>query len=191
MSVAKLGKINLHVIKESWSDDADIPSYAVEDGLNISDHVEDKPNVLTLTGILFKDKKYSVAAKIKELKKYKNGKSLLTYVGRRTGKNFKITRFSYDSESKIANGHNFSMTLQEIRIAKKATKTKKKGAKKKSSAGRKQTSNKKDSPVYHKTKKGDCYIKLGKQYGTKWTQIQAWNKYPARRIPIGVKLRVR
>lgn len=187
---SKLGNVYLFVEKESWSDEADIPTYAVEKGLDISDHVQDKPNELTITGIILKDSKHTVAEKIKTMKKYKNNGTKLTYVGRRTGTNFLIKKISYDSEVTIANGHSFSLSLQEVRIASKYKKTKKKSLKGKSNGGRKQTNNSK-SKKYHIVKKGECYWILAKKYGTTWQQLYKWNKYPPRKIPIGVKLRVR
>lgn len=187
---SKLGKIYLFIEKESWSDESDIPTYAVEKGLDISDHVEDKSNELTLTGIFLKDNKFTVAEKIKTLKKYKNNGTKLTYVGRRTGTNFLIKKISYDSEVSIANGHSFTLFLQEVGIAEKAKKTKKKTLKSKSNGGRKQTNNSK-SKKYHIVRKNECYWILAKKYGTTWQQLYKWNKYPPRRIPIGVKLRVR
>ncbi|MGR6899544.1 LysM peptidoglycan-binding domain-containing protein [Rummeliibacillus sp. BSL5] len=186
----KLGKMYLFIEKESWLDEANIPTYAVEHGIDISDHIEDRPNEVTLTGIIYSDNKHTIAEKINGLKKYKNTGIRLTYVGRRTGTNFLIRKFSYDSEVSIANGHSFSLSLQEIRIAKKYKKTKKKSAKGKSNGGRKQTSNSK-SKKYHITRSGDTYWVLARKYGTTWQQLQKWNKYPPKRIPIGVKLKVR
>lgn len=187
---SKLGKVYLFIEKESWSDEADIPTYAVEKGLDISDHVEDKPNELTISGIILKDNKHTVAEKIKTLKKYKNNGTRLTFVGRRIGTNLMIRKISYDSEVTIANGHNFTLYLQQVRIASKYKKTKKKSLKGKSNGGRKQTTNAKGRK-YHIVKKGECYWILAKKYGTTWQQLYKWNKYPPRRIPIGVRLRVR
>lgn len=186
----KLGKMYLFIEKESWLDEANIPTYAVEYGIDISDHIEDRPNEVTLTGIIYSDNKHTIAEKIKGLKKYKNNGIRLTYAGRRTGTNFLIRKFSYDSEVSIANGHSFSLSLQEVRIAKKYKKPKKKTAKGKSNGGRKQTNNSK-SKKYHTTRSGDTYWVLARKYGTTWQQLYKWNKYPPKRIPIGVKLRVR
>lgn len=186
----KLGKVHLFVTKEAWDDDADIPRYSVEKGKDVSDHVQDKPNILVLTGFIFSDKSQTVSEKIKKLRAYKNKGVLLTFVGRRTGTNFLINRFHYDSENTTSNGHPFTMTLQEVRIATKKGKPKKKSAKNKVVSGRKQTNGNKKT-AYHIVKKGDCYWDLARKYGTTWQQLYKWNKYPPRRIPIGVKLKVR
>ena len=186
-----LGKVHLLVEKESWQRDVEIPQYAVESGKKISDHVEQKPKVLTLTGIIFADKKHKISEKINGLARYENDGKRLTYVGRRTGTNFLINRFSYDSESVIGNGHRFSITLQEVRIVDKQSKTKKKSAKNKTNAGSQQTKggngNNSDS---HTVRSGDTYIALAKKYGTTWQKLYELNKYPARKIPIGVELKL-
>lgn len=185
-----LGKLHLLVEDEAWQDDADIPQYAVEKGKDITDHVEDRANVLTITGVIFADKKHSVAEKVKAIRKYKNAGKRLTYVGRRTGTNFLINKFNYDSNVKISNGHPFTIVLQEVRIADNDKKTSKKSAKNKSNGGTKQTSGSKGATT-HKVKKGDTYWDLAKKYGTTWQKLYKLNKYPPRKIPIGVILKLR
>lgn len=184
-----LGKVHLLVEKESWQRDVEIPQYAVESGKKISDHVEQKPKVLTLTGIIFADKKHKISEKINGLARYENDGKRLTYVGRRTGTNFLINRFSYDSESVIGNGHRFSITLQEVRIVAKQGKTKKKSAKSKTNAGSQQTQGA-GKTKSHTVKPGDTYWDLAKKYGTTWQKLHELNKYPPRKIPIGVKLKI-
>lgn len=185
-----LGKVHLNVEHENWQRDADIPQYAVEVGKDISDHVKERATVLTITGVIFKDKKHTVAEKIRGLEKYKQDGTFLTYAGRRTGRNFLINKFSYESEAQIGNGHKFTIILQEVRVAGKKPKTSKKGAKGKTKSGTVQTANSKGTK-YHTTVRGDTYIGLGKKYGTDWKKIKGWAGYPDRRIPIGIKIKVR
>lgn len=185
-----LGKLHLLVEKEVWQDDADIPQYAVEKGKDVTDHVEDRANVLTITGVIFGDKKHTVAEKVKAIRKYKNEGKRLTYVGRRTGSNFLINKFTYESEAKVGNGHKFTIILQEVRIAGDEKKSSKKGAKGKSNGGTKQTSGSKSGATTHKVKGGDTYWDLAKKYGTTWEELYKLNKYPPRKIPIGVTLKL-
>ena len=186
-----LGKVHLLVEKESWQRDVEIPQYAVESGKKISDHVEQKPKVLTLTGVIFADKKHKISEKINGLARYERDGKKLTYVGRRTGTNFLINRFSYESEAIIGNGHRFSITLQEVRIVAKQGKTKKKSAKSKTNAGSQQTKGGSgNNPDSHTVRSGDTYIALAKKYGTTWQKLYELNKYPARKIPIGVELKL-
>ncbi|HEM2532857.1 TPA: LysM peptidoglycan-binding domain-containing protein, partial [Listeria monocytogenes] len=64
--------------------------------------------------------------------------------------------------------------------------------KKKKSSGKKQSVKSKKSPgTYITVKKGDCYWKWWKRYGTSIAQLRKWNKWPDRRIPIGKRARVK
>lgn len=191
LTKAKLGVIHLFIKTETFVNDADIPSYAVETGIDISDHVKDKANVITLKGTLFSDRKLTYAEKIVRLRRYKNQGRLLTYTGKRTGTNLMITNFTYDSDASVRNGHDFTLVLKEVRIAKKAVKTKKKSAKSKTNSGNQQTQGKKSTVKYHIIKRGDTYSSLGKKYGTDWRQIKKWAGYPDTKIPIGAKVRVK
>lgn len=191
LTKTKLGDVHLFIKTENWVDDAEIPSYPVESGLDISDHVEDKANIVALTGTFYTDQKLSYVEKLVKLRKYKNEGRLLNYAGKRSGVNFLINSFSYDSKVEISNGHDFTLVLKEVRIAKKVVTTKKQTAKTKTSSGKQQTQGKKTSVVYHTIKKGDTYIGLGKKYGTDWKQIKKWAGYPDNNIPNGVKVRVK
>ena len=166
--------------------------YAVEEGKQIRDHVQEQPQTLSLTGVIFKDKKHTVAEKIKGLKKYENKGKKLTYVGRRTGTNFLITKFNYESEAVIGNGHRFTIQLQEIRISGEKNKTKKTNAKGKTNGGKKQTSGGSGSGKGDTctVKAGDTYWELAKKYDCTWQELYKLNKYPPRKIPIGVKLKI-
>lgn len=192
LTKARLGVIHLFIKRERWTDDAVIPSYPVETGLDITDHVEDKANVLVIEGVLFTDRKLDYVEKLRLIRKYKDEGRVLNFKGKRSNTNFLISNFVYESDSTISNGQEFTLTLKEVRFAKKAVVTKKKAAKGKTSSGKQQTQGKNSGGTkYHITKKGDTYIGLGKKYGTPWRDIKKWAGYPDRRIPIGVKVRVK
>ncbi|AKO92710.1 hypothetical protein BEH_11770 [Priestia filamentosa] len=181
--MAKLGKINLFVEKESDSSSVDATSYPVEQGVPISDHVEEKPDEFSLSG-------YIIGSNYKADKEYlkqemKKG-TLMTYVGRNIAKNVIIMSIDGDQDSSIANGISISIKLRTIRIASTPwVKVQNNGQKKPVNPSTK------PKAVYHLVKKGDTYWGCWKKYGTSISQLRAWNKYPDRRIPIGVKLRVK
>lgn len=187
--MGKLAGYTIANIQESFTNTINATSYPTEKGLPITDSVQRQPKTFTITGKILA-KSNSEAIKIYEaLEKKQNAGTLVTYVGRTTAKNVIITNMSPSFDATVANGMSISIDLQEIRIA-KSPYVKKKTTKKKS--GKKSKSNtKKTKKVYHVTKKGDCYWKLWKKYGTSISQLRKWNKYPDRRIPIGVKLRVK
>lgn len=189
LSRTLINDVHLIVEHEKWNDGARVPKEAVESGKDITDHVTPKAITVTLTGVILWDVKMKVAEKVKKLQEYKNGGQLVTYVGRRSQANMLIEDFNYDSEVKIGNGHKFTMTLTEVRFAKKAETPKSATAKDKSNEGKQQA--KGDSDNVHIVKPGDTYIALAKKYGTTWQTLQKLNGYPPTKIPVGAKLKVK
>lgn len=184
-----VGDVHLIVEKEQWHDDARIPKEAVEQGKDITDHVTPTPITVSLSGVILWDVKMKVDQKIAKLQEYKNGGQLVTYVGRRVQANMLIEKFNYDGEVEIGNGHKFTMTLTEVRFAKKAETPKSASAQEKTSEGKQQM--KGDNSNVHIVKAGDTYIALAKKYGTTWQQLQKLNGYPPTKIPVGAKLKVK
>lgn len=187
--MGKLAGYKIANIQESFTNAVNVTSYPTEKGLPITDSVQRQPKTFTITGKIL-GKNYTEAMKVyNALEKKQNAGTVVTYVGRTTAKNVVIISMQPTFDSTIGNGMSISIELQEIRIA-KSPYVKKKTTKKKS--GKKSTSKtKKTTKVYHVTKRGDCYWKMWKKYGTSVATLRKWNKYPDRRIPIGVKLRVK
>jgi LysM domain len=180
--MARLGKVQLLIEKEGDSKSIDATSYPVEEGIAITDHVERKPEEFSLSGFII-GPNYKSDKEYLEKEMYKG--TMFTYVGRNIAKNVIIVDISGDVDSTIANGTAISIKLREIRIASTPWVKVKNGGKKKP------VSSKPSGPVYHVTKKRDTYWGCWKRYGTSIAQLRKWNKYPDRRIPIGVKLRVK
>ncbi|GGA31050.1 LysM peptidoglycan-binding domain-containing protein [Psychrobacillus lasiicapitis] len=192
--MAKINGIKIDVLKESLQNDVELPSHPVEKGINLTDHVERKPVVLSISGKLIRPDNTTLETLLGRLSTIETKGTLVAYEGRRIYHNLMIAAFSYDADSKIMNGFNFSMTLKEVRFAAPSyvslpAKTKAAVAKK-SSVGRKQTVNKKQLPVSHVVKKGETYYDIAQKYGVKWQDVQKNNKYPSKQIPIGVKIKV-
>ncbi|MGE8037897.1 LysM peptidoglycan-binding domain-containing protein [Lysinibacillus sp. NPDC093692] len=189
---ARISGYLIHVTNEDADFDADIPTHKVEKGIDLSDHVEKKPVVVKLSGLLIRPTNERVETLINKLRSFEYKGQPVTYEGRRIYKNMLLHGLSIKASSKVMNGYNFSCTLTEVRIAQSSyvdPKVKAVTAPTKE-AGRKQTENKKQSPVYHVVKNGDTYSSLGQKYGTKWQDIQKWNGYDPKKIPLGAKLRV-
>lgn len=189
---ALLNGLYIHVETEDANFDVDIPTHKVEKGIDLSDHVERKPEVVKLSGLLIRPTTERVESLVSKLKNIEVSGQSVTYEGRRIYKNMLMSGLSIKASSKVMNGYNFSCTLTEVRIAQSSYVQPKVKAVTApvAEAGRKQTENKKQSPVYHVVKNGDTYSSLGKKYGTKWQDIQKWNGYDPKKIPLGAKLRV-
>lgn len=187
--MGKLAGYTIANIQESFTNTVNVTSYPTEKGLPITDSVQRQPKIFNITGKILGKTSVDADKMYNALEKKQNAGTLVTYVGRTTAKNVIITSMQPTYDATIANGMSISIDLQEIRIA-KSPYVKKKTTK--TQSGKKSKSNtKKTNKVYHKTKKGDTYWGMWKKYGTSIAQLRAWNKYPDRKIPIGVKLRVK
>ncbi|KZR58975.1 LysM peptidoglycan-binding domain-containing protein [Pseudobacillus badius] len=189
--MAKLNGLHLHVEKESLMNDVNVPQHPVEKGIKLSDHVERLPQSLSLTGKILRDSGSKVNSVISDITKLQKDGKPITYSGRKVYHNMVVKNFSYDADANIANGFNFTIVLQEIRIANKSYTTGSKSAKPESKSGLKQTEGKNTGKQYHTIKKGDTYWALGIKYGTPWQTLYEWNKTDPRKLQIGQKIRVK
>lgn len=186
--MAKIDKYKIDNMNESTSNSVTTTSYPVEEGFPITDSVQRQPKTYSVSGRIVRKTAKEAETVATAIENLQNKGKMVKYVGRIKASDVLITNFNRSYDVTIANGYTMSLEMQQIRIAK--TPYVKKKTKKKVSG--KKTVKKKDSgPVYHKVKKGETYWKMMKTYGTSLDQLRKWNKYPDRRIPIGVKLRVK
>lgn len=182
----------LHVTDETLTGDVDLPSHATETGIELSDHVGKKAKVITLKGWLSADSKHSIEDKLKLIEHYRDRGTEMTYNGRNVAHNMAILRFNHTA-GEYVDTLDFTMTLTEIRKAKKVGVTKSPTAKTTSNTGM-QTTEKKGTTTkeqYHVVKRGETYITIAKKYNVDWKQVKKWAGYPDTRIPVGVKVRVK
>jgi LysM repeat protein len=187
--MSKLGKVNLYIDTEQLSNSVTATAYPVDKGEPISDHVQQQPQTLSLTGKIIKT---HYKPDLQYLRDCMRKGTLLTYTGRTVAKKVIIISIDDSRTGDLANGSSLSIQLQFIKIVKEkwsSTSAKAKTAKK-TVGKKKKTVNKKSSAKYIKVKKGMTYWALSRQYGTSISQLESWNKYPARKIPVGVRLRV-
>lgn len=188
--MAKLGGISLHIEKESENYKVDVTEYAVEKGVPFTDHVSKRSPEFTVTGYIISKKAETDKTKLIDIM---NKGKVIKYVGKMSASNVVITNISTGHSSSIKNGMTIDISLKRIRIATTSWQKKKPIQKKPTESGKKKPVSKKppSAKKYHVVKKGDTYWALAKKYGSTVKQLQTWNKYPDRRIPIGVKLRVK
>ena len=188
--MAKLGKVYLNVIEEGVNESVRVTEYPVEKGSPISDHVERTSAKFSFTAeLLGKDH----STRLRTLKDYMYNGTIVKYVGRTAATAVLITSIDRVYNSNIANGIALTINVQKIRLSKTPW-IKKKAAKPVTRGGKKKPTSKKPRPnpkVYHRTKRGDTYWDLARKYGTTVSKLRAFNKYPDRRIPIGVRLRIK
>lgn len=184
---AMLEGFQLHVSIEDYDYGGEVTGHKTEKGLTMTDHVSTDPLGVSLSGLLIRPTEERVQMLIDKLLNWKKNGILLQYEGRQIVPNVLIETFSYSADKETMNGFKFSMKLKQVRFAqvKYTAQTKPK-----TNAGQKQTQGKKSSPQYHVIKRGDNYWDLARKYGTTVKNLQTWNKYAAKSLPIGAKLRV-
>ncbi|WPZ17787.1 LysM peptidoglycan-binding domain-containing protein [Geobacillus subterraneus] len=185
--MAKLGKYNLFVLSESPRFSVETTSYPVEKGIAFTDHVKAEPEELNVEVFLSGSNYQKTLDQLKN-SMYKG--EIMTYAGRAIVRNVIIESISANMDKSSKNGVQVSLSLKQIRVA--TTPYTKPKTKPPTNSGKKQPIPKgATQAVYHVAKQGDSYWLLSKKYGTSISQLQAWNRYPPTKIPIGVKLRVK
>ncbi|AOH54490.1 hypothetical protein ABE28_009005 [Peribacillus muralis] len=184
--MAKLDNVSLFIETENENYKVDVTEYAVEKGEPFTDHVSKRSPEFTISGYILSSD-YETSKK-KLISIMESGK-IIKYVGKLSASNVVITNISGKRTSNVQNGMGIDISLRRIRIS--TTSWKKKPT---NNSGKKKPVSKKkpaNKNKYHVTRKGDTYWGLSRKYGSSIPQLRKWNKYPDRRIPIGVKLRVK
>lgn len=115
MAKSMLGDVLLDVVRDESEDyGAEVSENAVEDGREISDHVQQRPLSLSITAVLTGP---NWEARRKRLEDLMRSKTLLRYVGREIHENLVIERISPSYTKAIANGVVVGITLRQVEIA--------------------------------------------------------------------------
>ena len=162
--MALLNNIWVFVENEDLTHDVELSSHKVETGIDLTDHVRRKPVTLSISGKIVNHGNVKASEALTKLRELQKSGSLITYVGRNTVSSLQISSFSTSYPYTNWGGCDFSMSLQEVRIA-KAAYTAPKSTTNVSNAGTQQVSKGENTNVYHIVKKGDCIWNLvSKQY---------------------------
>lgn len=194
--MAKLGTMTLFVERERYNESVNATSYPVEKGVAFTDHVQSNPTTLSLQVFMQGSRATDDLATLRN--QMKSG-VILKYVGRQTASNVIILSLDHPHDASIRDGFMVTMELREVRITKspwvKAPKKQKPTRKPTDTTGKKKPVAKKartSTARYHIIKAGDTYWALARKYGSRVSDVIAWNKqYEPTRIPIGVKVRVK
>ncbi|MBA2878055.1 LysM repeat protein [Anoxybacillus kamchatkensis] len=194
---SKLAGYEILVLDESINTGVTVTDHPVEQGFNISDHIEPETPTIELNAIIIRPtfERAQKAVDILESKMYKGER--IVYEGKKIYPNFVIQSFKYNRNKNIKNGYNASITLKKVRIAQQSyvpTLPKERSQiKPVTNSGRKQTQNKPtNTAVYHTIRKGDTYWSIAPKYGTTWQAIQKLNPgVDPRKLQIGQKVRVK
>lgn len=116
--MALLNGIYIHVTDEQISSDIELTSHPVEQGADITDHVNIRGYTLSLSGKIVEANEMSGANILGKIHAWKNSKTLLRYDGRNICNNLIITKFTTAHPNTVWGGCEFDMELKELRIAK-------------------------------------------------------------------------
>lgn len=94
--------------------EVEVTDQPVEDGIDISDHVQRKPHTMDITGVIVGDDAAQIREKIKAIAE--KGE-LVEFQGRNLFSG-RIVSFATSHTHRIANGFAFSLSMKEIRTAK-------------------------------------------------------------------------
>ncbi|WP_239256690.1 LysM peptidoglycan-binding domain-containing protein [Listeria ilorinensis] len=168
-------------MNESEVTAAEATQYPVEQGTPISDHVQVQNKTLSITGFLLGSSAEQDYLKIHD---FVQKGTVVTWRGRVYFHDVLVNSIIKDYDT-IENGMAVTISITTLRRASSPW------VQKKTSSGKKQTTSKSQAGTWITVKKGDCYWKWWKQYGTSIAQLRSWNKWPDRKIPIGARARVK
>lgn len=113
-----LGDVLIDVIESiDYSESSSTTDHALEDGEEMTDHIDNDPITLKIDGIII-DK--NDAKKLK-LRDYRQKGKILSFNYVSGIKNVVITSFNTNYSKDIKNGYSFSMSLKQIRLVKAPT----------------------------------------------------------------------
>lgn len=174
--MALINNLYICVKEEEIEKGVTVTEHPVESGLPLTDNVRRKAIKLSLSGYIVDVGKTKSANIVDKLTNYSKNGQYVKYVGCTILSNALITDFNTKYSNKTSGGCEFTMTIQEVRIAKSAyVKTSKKKTTSTKQVTKKSTSKKR----YYTVKTGDCLWNIAKKYygnGTKYTKIYNANK---------------
>ena len=171
----------VHVVDEELTSDVEISSHPVEEGIDFSDTMKRNPSILSISGKIVDyplpvmDGVYVRAYTILEcLKADKDAGRLITYQGRNICYNYQITSFSTTHPNTNTGGADFTMELQECRIAGNAyieTTPELVTDSTLNDGGTQQIEKAETTEVYYAVKAGDCVWNLVEASGAPYKSL--------------------
>lgn len=184
-------KVGLHTISEAEANTQEVSQYPIQGHNTVADHVRRTSKIITLTIRLDEGTMSKTEAVYFKLQTWARQGKEVSYRGAAMHvENCVISNISKTVE-KYASAIDLNLELTFIYLVRSSVIKHKKAKKKKGKKVAKKPKKKKSKKVYKRTKRGDTYWGFHMQVGTSIAKLRKWNKYPDRRIPIGVKLRIK
>ena len=113
--IALLGDVLLSAVtKETVTHSSEVTDKAVEDGGNIADHMKERPDTVSISGVCVGDDAWPRLARIRKMR---TERQLVTYTNRNIFTSMAVTSINTDHDTTIAGGFKFDITLRHIRRA--------------------------------------------------------------------------
>lgn len=185
MAVLKKDKVGITLFVESEEEEITnkVAQYPVQSGNNITDHTQRESLTWSFEGKIFGKNMAEVDRKYGQLVSWQHDGALLVYTGAIRRSSMLITNLHRtQDEGGFSNAVKFDMELTHVEIAKSSfVKAVNVGPKKPATP----------PGVWVTVRPGNTYWGWMMQYGTPIQTLRNWNHWPDRRIPIGVRARVK
>lgn len=194
--MAMLGGYPIHVVTENPNYAVEITQYPVEEGIDLTDHVERRPTTMTITGAILGPDAASIREKLIEAM---TSGTPLDYIGRNAFRRVLIADLNTEHDAEVANGYRFTATLQQVRVASPSYAPLLNDpillaqAKPTTNGGRQQLADRppKGTPQYHTIRRGETMYSIAPKYGTTWLTVLKLNPgVNPRALQIGQRIRV-
>lgn len=152
--------------------------HPVEEGVNVTDHIEKKPFKFEIEGVIIGN---DAEVRKRRLEQYMNSGERLKYVYRNAFSGLIIEKFEATYDVEVVNGFKYSMSLKQIIVSKpsilvKLPKELQPQVAKKSNKGRQQPSGQNKPKKIYTVKSGDYLSKIGAKFNVSWLTIYEKNK---------------
>lgn len=118
--MAILNGMYVHVVDESMEREVDSTSHPVENGIPTTDTVKPKALSISIDGKIVDYDNLKAEQIISKIRAWQESGSLILYQGRNVAANMQIRSFETSHPNTINGGADFSMILEQVRIAKSA-----------------------------------------------------------------------
>ena len=127
--MAIINGLYIHVVDENMEQAVQATSHPVEDGIPTTDTVKPRALSISLSGKIVDYPGTKASQVLSKIKSWHESGSLILYQGRNVASSMQIRSFSSSHPNTNNGGADFSMTLEQVRIAKSAYVPKKSSAK--------------------------------------------------------------
>lgn len=118
--MAIINGLYIHVTDESMTREVDMTSHPVEDGVPITDTVKARAQSISISGKIVDYGNMKASQVLAKIRAWQKSGSLIEYRGRNSASSMQIWAFDTTHPNTNAGGADFTMELQEVRIAKSA-----------------------------------------------------------------------